>query len=84
MRIFNKPNLQKVHCQFSLKAITHLHECMIWFIAKKFNPHNVPVDRKQVKKLVLVYFLKQKLCQGLNEKPNNLKANKMKNVLHQD
>jgi hypothetical protein len=53
----HETNLQKVYCQFSLETISHLDKCMIWFIAKKFNSHNVPIKGEQVEQFVLINSL---------------------------
>lgn len=81
---FKQTNLQKVYCQFCLEAITHLDECMIWFIAEKFNSHNVPVDGEQVKKLILIYSLKWRLCQAGREGRKKKKSRNTVTQLKED
>lgn len=54
-------DLQKVNSQFSLKTITHLYQCMIWFVSEKFDSNNVPIYREQVEQLIFVYSLQKKV-----------------------
>lgn len=37
-------NLQKVHCQFSLEALTHLNKSMIWFIVEEFDSYDISIE----------------------------------------
>lgn len=54
-------NLQKVNGKFSLKTIAHLNQCMIWFVSEKFNPNNVPIYWEQIKQLIFIYCLQEKV-----------------------
>lgn len=50
-----------MYCQFGLETITHLNKCMVWFVAEKFNSHNVSVYGEKVEELILINSLKQSM-----------------------